>query len=212
MKDRVVYDGWLIANAEVFWGEIARSDHVLQIYDNDGVFIDAVTGFVQAAINADETAIVTATEPHLNALERRLEAYGLDIEELISRHKFIPINVEELVGEFIGSEVDEAFFSKVNASFFQKLGNIPGKFRVCGELAPQLLKHGWKEAAVNIEELTDQHNHANPACLFCAYPKKLLNRDINRVTSKICKAHSKIISGSEKQLTHVVYKPVLQEA
>jgi hypothetical protein len=143
-------------------------------------------------------------------LETRLEAYGLDIEVLISQHKFIPINVEEIVGEFVGSEIDEAFFSRLRANFLQKLG---GKtFRACGELAPALLARGCNEAAVNIEELTDEHNHTNPACIFCAYPKKLLNGNINGVTSKICKAHSKIISGSEKQLTHVVYKPVLQEA
>ena len=96
MRDRLVYDDWLIANAETFWSEIAHSHHVLQVYDNDGVFIDAVTGFVQAALNANETAVVTATEAHLNALETRLQAYGLDIEMLISQHRFIPINVEEI--------------------------------------------------------------------------------------------------------------------
>jgi hypothetical protein len=210
MSDRLVYEDWLIANAETFWGEIAHSDHVLQIYENDGVFIDAVTGFVQAAFNANETAVVTATEPHLNALEKRLQAYGLDIERLISQQKFIPINVEDIVGDFMKNDINEDFFSRLRAGFLQKLGGK--KFRACGELAPALLARGCNEAAVKIEELTDEHNHSNPACIFCAYPKKLLNGNINSLTREICKAHSKIISGSEKQLTHVLYKPVLQNA
>src|SRR4030095_1887846 len=210
MKETLVYDDWLVANAETFWGEIARSDHVLQIYDNDGVFLDTLTGFVQAAIKADENAVVVATEAHLNALEARLRAYGCDIEMLISQNRFIPLNVDDIVSELMDNgNVNESVLANLRSSFVQMPGYDQKKLRMFGELSPTLLAHGWKESALSLERLADQHNHENPACIFCAYPKELLNRKTTSLTTNICHAHSKMISGSAKQLTHVFYKPIL---
>jgi hypothetical protein len=210
MRQTLVDDGWLVANAETFWGEIARCDHVLQIYDNDGVFLDTLTGFVQAAIKADENAVVVATETHLNALEARLRAYGFDIEMLISHNRFIPLNVDDIVIELMDNgKVNESVLSNLRSSFVQMPGYDQRKLRMFGELSPTLLAHGWKESALRLEQLADQNNHENPACIFCAYPKELLNRKTTDLTTNICHAHSKMISGSAKQLTHVFYKPIL---
>jgi len=199
---------WLIVNAEVFWGDIARSDHVLQVYENDGVFLDTVTGFVQAALKADENAVVVATESHLNALEARLGTYGFDIEMLISQSRFIPINAEEIISEImIDGRLSESHLSRLNTSFLQKIGRNQKKFRICGEVAPTLLANGYTESAVTLEELAEAHNHQNPGCVFCAYPKSIFNDEV-KIMSRICRAHSILISGSAKQLTHVFYRPV----
>lgn len=197
---------WLVANAELFWGDIARADHVLQVYDNDGVFLDTLTGFVQAALKADENAVVVATESHLNALESRLETYGFDIEMLISQSRFIPINVDEIISDIMtNGQLNESHLSRLNTSFLQKVGRNQKKFRICGEVAPTLLAHGHTESAIRLEELADIHNHENPACVLCAYPKSIFNDEVKNL-GRICNAHSKLISGSAKQLTHVFYK------
>jgi NAD(P)H-hydrate repair Nnr-like enzyme with NAD(P)H-hydrate epimerase domain len=54
-----------LAKSEIFWGEIAPCDHVLQIYEDDDIFLDALTGFVGGGINAGDAVIVIATATHL---------------------------------------------------------------------------------------------------------------------------------------------------
>ena len=41
-----IMKNWKKIDADVFWGEIAASDHVLQIYENDDSFLNALAGFV----------------------------------------------------------------------------------------------------------------------------------------------------------------------
>ena len=203
---------WLIASTEHFWGDIARSDHVLHVYDNDGVFLDTVVGFVQAALNADENAVVVATESHLNVLEARLESYGYNIDTLISQSKFIPINADEIIGEIMeDGKINESHLSLLNSSFLQRVARNNKKFRICGEVAPNLLAQGCEEAALILEELAEKHNDQNPGCVLCAYPKNIFKENDENL-ARICNTHSKLISGSIKQLTHVFYKSTLEVA
>ncbi len=51
---------WQKSNTDAFWSEIASCDHVVQIYENDGVFVDALAGFVGGGINTGECVIVIA--------------------------------------------------------------------------------------------------------------------------------------------------------
>ncbi len=37
---------WTVASEQIFWGEIAPCDHVVQIYENDEAFLDMLKGFV----------------------------------------------------------------------------------------------------------------------------------------------------------------------
>jgi len=40
--------------SEVFWGEIAPCEHLVQIYDNDGAFLDSLEGFVAGGLRAGD--------------------------------------------------------------------------------------------------------------------------------------------------------------
>src|SRR5678815_2022238 len=59
---------------EVFWGEIAPCEHLLQIYPDDDGFIATLTDFVTAGLTAGEGVIVLGTSEHLHALEDRLRS------------------------------------------------------------------------------------------------------------------------------------------
>ena len=58
--------------SQVFWGEIAPCEHIAQFYENDGVLIDTLTGFVAGGLERGESTIVIATPDHLRSLEERL--------------------------------------------------------------------------------------------------------------------------------------------
>jgi len=207
MSNETAYGDWLSANVDAFWGEIARFDHVVQVYENEGIFLDALTGFVETAISANENAVVIATNSHLSALEFRLQSYGHNIEMLILENKFIPINAEDLLTEFLVNDLpDEAQFTKAVTKLIEHASFNQRKFRAFGEMVAVLWAKGNKKATLQLEHLWSNLLSKDPFCLFCAYPKNIFNGGANDSTTTVCQAHSKEISGSEKQLTHVSYK------
>jgi len=201
---------WLSTDAESFWGEIASVDHVLQIYENEGIFLDTLTGFVDSAIAANENAVVIATNAHLSALEFRLQSYGHNIEALILENKFIPVNADELLTEFVVDEMpDQALFMKTLDKLIGHATHNQRKFRAFGEMVAILWAKGNKNATLQLEELWNDLRGKTPFCLFCAYPKNIIDESsgtTNDSTAIICRAHSKLISGSEKQLTNILYR------
>ena len=200
------HSNWLSADADSFWGEIAHIDHVVQIYENEGIFLDTLTGFVDTAISANENAVVIATNSHLSALEFRLQSYGHNIETLILENKFIPVNADELLAEFLVNETpDEALFMKTVTRLFDHASYNQRKFRAFGEMVAILWAKGNKNATLQLEHLWNDLRSQTSFCLFCAYPKKTFNVDeISAAT--ICGSHGKMISGSEKQLTNILYR------
>jgi len=194
---------WKFSNVDIFWKKIARFDHVLQIYENDGVFLDALTGFVGGIIHSDETAVVIATNDHLNALEYRLQTYGIDVESLISNNKFIPLGAEETLSEFmINDRPDEVLLKKTISGIFSHVKKI----RVFCEMFAILWMEGKKESAVELEQLWNKICRHDRFSLFCAYPKNYLKDNEENSGKTVSGSYTKIISGSEKQLTHILYK------
>lgn len=198
---------WMQANADIFWGDIARRDHVVQLYQNDEILLDTLTGFVQNAIDSNENAMVIATDSHLNALESRIERYGFHIDKLIFDGQFIPLDVEEVIAEFmIDGKAEESHIAETMSGLFTKGVNNNRGFRLCGEIAHTLLAQGHREIATEVERIADSLNHVNPTCVFCIYSKNLVGDDPITYDKVICAQHSKMISGSEKQLTQVFYR------
>lgn len=198
---------WISADVKNFWTDIAHSDHVLQLYENDGVFLDTLTGFVLDAIHANETVVVIATHAHLNSLERRLASYGHDVEALISDHQFIPYNAEDALSEFIINGMpDETLFKKAANKLFADARYNQRPVRVFGEGTALLWKAGHQKGAIKLEELWCEFQEQHPHTLFCAYAEDIVN-DVN-TSNLICNEHTKMISGSEKQITHVLYRKI----
>jgi hypothetical protein len=100
--------------SEVFWGEIAPCEHLVQIYENEDVFLDTLEGFVSGGLKAGDSVILIATVAHLTALEGRLKASGLDVESARSQDQYIALVAEEVLTKFmVGDWPDDDLFLKV---------------------------------------------------------------------------------------------------
>src|ERR1700680_2295630 len=86
---------------EVFWGEIAPCDHIAQFYENDGVLLDTLAGFIGGGLKAVESTIGIATADTLEALEQRLEAAGVDVATARSQDQYIAVLGEEALARFM---------------------------------------------------------------------------------------------------------------
>lgn len=204
---------WKRASADVFWGEIAPTDHVLQIYENDDIFIDTLAGYVGGGINAGECVIVIATPNHREALYSRLCSYAINVTTLIDDDRYIALDAEATLALFmIDGWPDEELFNKTISSVIER-GICKGRrIRAFGEMVALLWDKGLNGATVHLEHLWNKFREKNQFCLFCAYPRTGFTKNINESIKMVCDCHSKMIDGTEKQLTQIIYSEPLHMA
>lgn len=200
---------WKKADTAVFWGEIAPCDHVVQIYENDKVFLDALAGFVGGGINSGECVIVIATTSHIKALNDRLCGYGIHIGTLIDDDRYIPVDAEDVLAKFMenGWPVEELFMQTVS-DLIQRGVNKKRRVRAFGEMVALLWAQGLNGATVHLEHLWNKFCAQHKFPPFCAYPKTGFTQDITDSIKHICGCHTKMIDGTRSQLTEVMYADV----
>ena len=202
------YGGWKKSKLDIFWGEIAPCDHVLQIYENDEVFLNALAGFVGDGINSGDSCIIIATDIHLEALEKKLENYGVHVRLLAADNRYIPLNAKEMLSRFmVNGWPDETLFMHTVSEILKEARSTNHRrIRAFGEMVAILWEEDNNGATVHLEHLWNKFCQQDAFCLFCAYPKSAFTEDINNSMDHICNAHSKMIGGSQKQLAEVFYK------
>ena len=205
--EKDMHSDWQRSKTDIFWGEIAPCDHVVQIYEDDKVFLDALSGFVGGGINAGDCVILIATESHLSALKDRLTGLGVHVNALISDDRYIPLNAEQILSEFmVNGWPDENLFNQLVTKLLQRARRKNRRVRAFGEMVAILWAQGHNGATVQLEHLWNKFCEKEAFCLFCAYPKSGFTQDINASISNICSTHSKVISASEKPLTEILYR------
>jgi len=198
---------WKLATADIFWGDLAFYDHVLQVYETEEIFIEAFAGFIRTGIHIGDCCILVANETHLAAINDRLETQGIDTVEAMADGRYMQVDVEKLLSKFmVNDQVDEKLFEQAMTPVFEKCRNSKRVVRACGEVAPTLAGRGNWAAAARVEELWEELHHKEKFSLFCAYSKNLFEKGTEAKINNICAQHSKMIAGNEKQLTEIYYR------
>ena len=207
MKNTDHYSEWQRTNAQIFWGEVAPCDHVVQIYEDDELFLDMLAGFTGGGINAGDCVIIIATNAHLKALEERLKSLGVHTEMLIAEDSYIPLNAEETLAKFmINGWPDENLFNDLITGVLKRGRSHNRHIRAFGEMVALLWAQGHNGATVHLEHLWNKFCEKESFSLFCAYPKSGFTLDMHSSITHICAAHSKIITNSDKPMTELLYK------
>lgn len=200
-------NNWLKSNIQDFWGEIAPCDHLLQIYDNDLVFLSSLEGFAGSGFLAGDSVIIIATTAHINALNERLIHQGFDLNKLINEKKYIPLDAEKTLSKFmINNWPDEVLFVDFVRGLMKTAKQNNRKVRAFGEMVALLWAKGNNGATVRLEYLWNEFCAKEGFCLFCAYPKTGFTQSATDSLQHICSAHSKIISGETGASTEIIYK------
>jgi hypothetical protein len=200
---------WQKAPSQIFWGEIAPCEHVVQIYENDEVFLDLLAGFVHGGITTDESSVVIATAKHLDGLKCRLESMGVDCTYLIRTQQYIPLVAEEILARFMVNDwPDENLFMTAIAEVIQTAKKDGRRVRAFGEMVAILWAQGHIGATVRLEHLWNKFCESEAFCLFCAYPKNGFTQDAETSLMHICSAHTKMVTGSTDILNNVLYKEI----
>jgi hypothetical protein len=199
---------WQKSNLQVFWGEIAPCNHILQIYETDLVFLESLEGFAGSGILADESVVIIATAQHLEELETRLNKHCLNLALAKTQDRYIALDARVTLAKFMvdGWPDEELFNSTVKEIILRARGN-GRRVRAFGEMVALLWAEGNNGATVYLEHLWNSFCEKEEFCLFCAYPKSGFTQDPNESITHICNSHSKILAGWAKPSTEIYYKP-----
>ena len=198
---------WETSNIQVFWGEIAPCDHLVQVYENEKIFLDTLEGFAGTGLLANDSVVIIATSTHLNALNARLLSQGFDLNALIKADQYIPIDAEDLLSIFlVDGQIDEKIFNSFINDIVSRAKERNGKVRAFGEMVAVLWAQGHFAATVQLENLWNQLHGKSPFTLFCAYPKTGFTQSANDSIDIICKQHARVIDGYARPSTDIYYK------
>jgi hypothetical protein len=178
---------------EMFWGEVTPCEHLVQIYENDDVFLDTLEGFAAGGLRAGEGVIVIATGSHLEALEDRLRVGGIDVDGALGSDQYIPANAEELIDRLVyrGWPDDYLFKQSVTQLLVRARGE-GRKVRAFGEMVALLWAKGQNGATVRLEHLWNGILESEALSLFCAYPRSGFTQHANTSIQEICAMHTRV--------------------
>ena len=198
---------WETSNIQAFWGEIAPCDHLVQVYENEKIFLDTLEGFAGTGFLANDSVVIIATSTHLDGLNARLRSQDFDLNALIKADQYIPIDAEDLLSVFLADGwIDEKIFNSFINDIIKRAKQRNGKVRAFGEMVAVLWKQGNRDATVQLENLWNQLHAKSPFTLFCAYPKVGFTRSADDSIDLICRQHAKVIDGYARPSTNIYYK------
>jgi hypothetical protein len=200
---------WQKTSSNVFWAEIAPTEHVVQIYESDESFLELLSGFVAGGIMADECTIVLATRVHLTLLKEKLTLAGFDLPKLSDNGIFIGIDAEEALSRFMVNDwPDENLFTHMVTELIARARSEGRVVRAFGEMVAILWANGQIGATIRLEQLWNKFCQTQAFCLFCAYPQSGFAQDATDSIGHICNAHTKMITSGAVGMNDIYFKQV----
>jgi anti-sigma regulatory factor (Ser/Thr protein kinase) len=174
---------------------VGNGDHVVQFYEHDSELVGAVTPYLLAATEAEEVAIVIATETHLRAFEAELEADGVDLARARADGKFFALDAATTMAAFIaGGQIDHDAFREVIGGLVRKAAESGRAIRAYGEMVAILWDAGNVLAAIELETLWNDLARELPFSLFCSYPASSVSgSEHTEALRQVCRLHSSVI-------------------
>ncbi|HWP13512.1 MAG TPA: MEDS domain-containing protein [Ramlibacter sp.] len=181
---------------DVFWGEIAPCEHLVQIYDEESVFLDALEGFVAGGLDQGDGIVVIATPVHVRALESRLRARRVDVDAARAQDQYIALDAAQTLSKFmVDGWPDDDRFKALVTQLLSRAGAEGRRVRAFGEMVAVLWQQQHHGATVRLEHLWHRFCREEAFSLLCAYPKSGFTRDATASIQEICDAHSRVIPG-----------------
>jgi hypothetical protein len=179
---------------KMFWGEISPCEHLVQIYAEDGIFLDALEGFVAGGLEVGDGVIVIATGEHRVALEGRLIKRGCNLEDAELRDQYIFCDAQQTLLKFmVNGWPDEQLFETFLTEILARARGSERRVRAFGEMVALLWSEGKNGATVRLEHLWHTFCQKKAFSLLCAYPRIGFTQDAEASMNEICAAHSKVV-------------------
>lgn len=169
--------------------------HEMLIYSDDAALLKGLTRFIADAFRADNPVIVAPTKSHLDSLLENLDAEGVDIAAAIEKGTFVPLDAIEKLSRFMVNDLPDQFrCMNAMSALVEAIRSAKGehsRIAFCGECTPLLLAQGNAQAAIRLEQLSNDLAKTHELDILCAYPSSGFRKDEGAFKS-ICMAHTAV--------------------
>lgn len=175
--------------------------HVVQFYFDDSYLLDALTRFIGPALGAGDSAVIIATQKHLDGLALRLKSRGFDLATAARKGRYIAFEASEALSKFMvdSSPDPQRFRELIDPALERASVAAEGEERrvvAFGEMVALLWAEGQIDAAIRLEQLWNDLARTHTFSLRCAYPIKAFDQQQHGDPFlRICSEHSGVIPG-----------------
>lgn len=181
------------------WSQHTDHEHGVQFYSQDKFLIEELSEYIGGALQAGDSAVVVATEPHRNSLLQWLSVRGLDVGGLLEQGRFQMMDAAQLLSTFMsdgwpnGDRFKEVVGGIV-AKALRSAGGSRPRVAIFGEMVALLWADGNADAAIRVEQLWNELARTHVFSLFCAYPMSSFKKEEDAALFlKVCDEHSAVI-------------------
>jgi DNA-binding NarL/FixJ family response regulator len=179
-------------------GAMAPHHHEVLFYSEDSVFLRKLSGFIASALRAGDVAVAIATESHHEGLVQMLEARGVDVDSAVREGTYIPVDASKSLATFmVNGMPDSDQFLEIVGGLIRaaaKAGKRQhSRVAACGEISPVLWAEGNSDAAIRLEQITEQLVDTHDVDVLCAYPMNSFHGEKDeQIFHSICAQHSAV--------------------
>ena len=149
--------------------------HVVQFYGSDRELAANVSGYLAGGIEAGDSVVAVATEPHRLAFEAELIAAGADTGAAEASGRLLMLDAAETLQDFLdGGRLDHDRFEAALGGLVRQVASTGRPVRIYAEMVALLWDAGQVPLALELEELWNDLGSRFPFSLLCGYPAWLL--------------------------------------
>jgi signal transduction histidine kinase len=173
--------------------------HTVHFYEHQSAFLDNLSDFAGKTLHAGHALVLVLTQEHRQGLVDRLAQTGLDIQLFAKEDRFITLNAEETLAQFMVEgwpdksllcEAAESVLLRAKAAAQRSSGAVA----VFGEMVALLSEQGNHDAAIYLEKLWDDLRRHHSLILRCAYPLACFAAESDHdIFRRICAVHDHVI-------------------
>jgi PAS domain S-box-containing protein len=178
---------------------ILQGDHVAYFYQASDSLLVALCEFIGPALRTGNAAVVIATRIHIDGLQQRLRARGLDTLEASMQGRYVALDASQTLSKImVNGMPDPARFTEiVGGTITQARDSVVGarpEIAAFGEMVSLLWTEGKIEAAIRLEQLWNELAKKHSFSLRCAYPVANFDGDENaQPLMRVCAEHSAVV-------------------
>ncbi len=173
-------------------------EHLVQSYTDDAFLARVAGEFLADGLSRREGAVVIATAPHVEALQKFLVAQGIDVLRAMTATQVVFLDARRTLDEFmVDGAPDRARFFAVIAAVLDRVRRAGfARVRAFGEMVDLL----WGDnvtATIALEQLWNEVLGDERLSLLCAYRIDPFDRGVQSVLHQVTLCHSHILDDAE---------------
>jgi hypothetical protein len=180
----------------------APDHHVVHLYGRDhGYLIRGIAAYAAEGLRRQEYVLIVATQLHIEAMRRQLEAEDVDATGAIAQGSLRFVDAEIMLRKLVGNLGPqwEIFRDIISPLLADMRASHPGRhIRVFGEMVGLLWTSGLRAEAEQLEACWNRLQETERFSLFCAYPVDLFEDIVEPSTLEgLLGSHSHTCAGND---------------